>query len=83
MTYNSAVRPWQNGIQWGEIRRNEVGNMRKELDYFWIDSAYGGIQDWFPERMMRLGGCAIVTACDSCIYLQKHRGGIHFLGNSE
>ena len=49
--------------------------MRKELDYFHIDSAYGGIQDWFPERMMRLGGCAIVTACDSCIYLQKHKGG--------
>lgn len=49
--------------------------MRNELEYFWIDSAYGGIQDWFPERMMRLGGCAIVTACDSCICLQKHRGG--------
>lgn len=49
--------------------------MQNELEYFSIDSVYGGIQDWFPERMMRLGGCAIVTACDSCIYLQEHRGG--------
>jgi hypothetical protein len=48
--------------------------VKRELDYFLIDSAYGGIQDWFPDPMMKLGGCAIVTACDSSIYFQKLKG---------
>lgn len=48
--------------------------MQNELDYFFVDSAYGGIQDWFPDPMMRLGGCAIVTACDSSIYFQQKKG---------
>ncbi|MDO5548163.1 MAG: hypothetical protein Q4F79_06715 [Eubacteriales bacterium] len=51
--------------------------MRKELDYFSIDAAYGGIQDWFPDPMMRLGGCAIVTACDSSIYFCQRKGAEH------
>lgn len=47
--------------------------MRKELDYFKIEGAYGGNQDWFPDYMMRIGGCAAVTACDSCIYFDLYR----------
>lgn len=48
--------------------------MKKELDYFWIEDSYGGNQDWFATPMMRLGGCAAETACDSCIYLAKEFG---------
>ena len=32
--------------------------MKKELPYFKIEEARGGNQEWFPDRMMRLGGCA-------------------------
>ncbi len=46
----------------------------KELDYFLVDGAYGWRQEWFPEYMMRLGGCAAVTACDCCVWLKKYRG---------
>lgn len=48
--------------------------MKKELDYFRIDGLYGGSQDWFIDSMMRMGGCAAVTACESCIYLDLYRG---------
>ena len=47
--------------------------LRIELPYFRIDSAYGGVQDWFPNFMMREGGCAAVTACDCSIYFQLYR----------
>lgn len=47
--------------------------MKNELDYFYIDSSYGGCQNWFLDYMMRLGGCAAVTACDSCIYLDLYQ----------
>lgn len=43
--------------------------MKKELQYFKIEEAWGGSQEWFSDRMMRLGGCAAVTACDSCIFI--------------
>ena len=43
--------------------------MQKELDYFTIEHSYGGNQDWFWDPMMKIGGCAALTACDSCIYL--------------
>lgn len=43
-------------------------NMKKELEYFKIGQSFGGRQDWFRDKMMYLGGCAAVTACDSCIY---------------
>ena len=67
MTYNASV---------GSLYRRRKGDcaMRKELNYFLVDSAYGGIQDWFRDPMMKLGGCAIVTACDSSIYLQQQKG---------
>lgn len=43
--------------------------MIKELEYFKIGQSYGGNQDWFHDITMKMGGCAAVTACDSCIYL--------------
>ncbi len=51
--------------------------MIKELNYFTIDGAYGSSQDWFPNFLMHMGGCAAVTACDSCIYLAQNAGMTH------
>lgn len=48
--------------------------MRQELEHFHIGDSYGGSQDWFPTFMMRMGGCAAETACDSSIYFAIHRG---------
>lgn len=48
--------------------------MKKELEYFRIEEAYGGDQEWFLDPMMRIGGCAAVTACDSCIYFDLYKG---------
>ena len=48
--------------------------MRVELPYFYIGPAYGGWQEWFPKYMMRIGGCAAVTACDSSIYFELYKG---------
>jgi len=45
--------------------------MKKELKYFSIDGSYGSSQDWFSNFVMHMGGCAAVTACDSCIYLAR------------
>ncbi len=45
---------------------------KKELEYFEIDGAFGGNQDWFTNVVMNIGGCAAATACDCCIYLAKH-----------
>ncbi len=47
-------------------------DIRKELDYFEIDGAFGGNQDWFTNVVMHIGGCAAATACDCCIYFAKH-----------
>ena len=41
--------------------------MKLELPYFQIENSYGGNQSWFRDLMMKLGGCAAVTACDICI----------------
>ncbi|MCI2059188.1 MAG: hypothetical protein LKJ80_08290 [Oscillibacter sp.] len=48
--------------------------MQKNLEHFYIGDACGGNQDWFRDRMMKLGGCAAVCACDTCIYLARTRG---------
>ena len=48
--------------------------MKRELEHFYIGESYGGSQDWFPTFMMRMGGCAAETACDSSIYFAIHRG---------
>lgn len=47
--------------------------MRKELPHFSVGQSYGGNQEWFPERWMKVGGCGAVTACDLCIYLAKYK----------
>lgn len=47
---------------------------RKELEHFYIGSSYGGNQDWFRSFMMRIGGCAAETACDSSLYFALHKG---------
>lgn len=49
--------------------------MKRELDYFEIEGAYGGSQDWFTNVVMHIGGCAAAAACDSCIYFAL-RGGM-------
>lgn len=49
-------------------------SMKKELDYFAIEGKYGGCQEWFSDPMMKLGGCAAVTACDCCIYFDLYKG---------
>ena len=48
--------------------------MRRVLEHFWVDGSYGWNQDWFTDLFMRLGGCAAVTACDSCVYFALRRG---------
>lgn len=51
-----------------------TGNGIHELDYFTIGSSIGGNQEWFLDPMMRLGGCAAETACDSAIWFSLHFG---------
>lgn len=51
--------------------------MKKELDYFMIDTAVGGNQEWFKNVVMYIGGCAAATACDCCIYFALRRGKAH------
>ncbi|MGF0032560.1 hypothetical protein ACQRBN_06275 [Bariatricus sp. SGI.154] len=48
--------------------------MEKILDYFTIDDAFGGNQEWFTNVVMYIGGCGAATACDSCIYFAKYMG---------
>ena len=51
--------------------------MKKILDYFSIEGAVGGSQEWFKNVVMYIGGCAAATACDCCIYLALRRGMEH------
>lgn len=46
--------------------------MKIELPHYQIGSSYGGNQNWFRDPMMKLGGCAAATACDSCINMALH-----------
>lgn len=48
--------------------------MKKELNFFKVDNDYGFNQDRFSNLMMKMGGCAAVTACDSFIYFKKYKG---------
>ena len=48
--------------------------MQKELPYFLIGDACGGSQKWFSDEWMRIGGCAAVTFCDVCLWLDLYRG---------
>ncbi len=42
---------------------------KRELAWFKIGDSYGGSQDWMTDKMMHLGGCGALAACDTCIYL--------------
>lgn len=48
--------------------------MKKELEHYWIETFYGGDQNWFKNPWMKMGGCGAVTACDLCIYLETACG---------
>jgi len=48
--------------------------VKKDLQYFEIEGAFGGNQDWFTNIVMNMGGCAAATACDCCIYLGLRKG---------
>ncbi len=47
---------------------------KKELEHFYIGESYGGNQDWFHSEMMKRGGCAAETACDSSLYFALYKG---------
>lgn len=51
--------------------------MKKELPYFQIEGAYGGNQDWLKDPIMKLGGCAALTVCDTSIYMALHHNKKH------
>lgn len=51
--------------------------MEKRLEYFMIDKAVGGNQEWFKNVVMYIGGCAAATACDCCIVLALRHGMEH------
>lgn len=63
---------------WEPARRERTEDrMKKTLEYFTIDGAVGGNQEWFKNVVMYIGGCAAATACDCCIYLALRRGMRH------
>lgn len=45
-----------------------------ELEYYTVGGSYGWNQEKFTDPMMKGGGCAAVTACDSLIYFSKYMG---------
>ncbi|MEG0585046.1 MAG: hypothetical protein RR504_01490 [Christensenellaceae bacterium] len=48
--------------------------MKKEIDFIKIDNEYyGGDQNWHTHKLMKLGGCSAVCACETCMYLAKTR----------
>jgi len=51
--------------------------MRKELSYFNIENSFGGNQDWFKDPMMKLGGCAAITACDFSLKMALYDNKTH------
>ena len=52
----------------------QTPKLTRELEYFRIEELYGGNQELFSNGWMRVGGCAAVTACDTCIYLDMYKG---------
>lgn len=54
--------------------RRKGEDMKRELDYFTIEGAFGGNQEWFTNVVMYIGGCGAATACDSCIYFAGRPG---------
>ena len=48
--------------------------MRTELEHFYASGNYGGNQNLLKDYFMMMGGCAAVSACDSCIYFDRTFG---------
>ncbi len=48
--------------------------MKKDIPYFIIENSFGGDQRWFRNPLMRIGGCAAATACDSLIVFSMAPG---------
>ena len=70
-----TVEKRQNDREKGILQCPFYGDqMKKELDYFQVEHLYGGCQDWFTVPMMKMGGCAAIAACESCIYFDLHYG---------
>jgi hypothetical protein len=46
--------------------------MKKELDFINIEGFYGGDQNWYKDRFMRMAGCSAVCASEACAYLAGH-----------
>lgn len=49
----------------------ESTKLKQELNWFMIEDAYGGNQDWMIDEWMNKGGCGALAACDSCIYFAR------------
>ena len=45
-----------------------------EIGYYRVGEDYGWDQEKFSDPLMKIGGCAAVTACDSCIYFSRYLG---------
>ena len=45
-----------------------------ETEYYLVGKDYGWNQEKFLDPLMKIGGCAAVTACDSCIYFSRYFG---------
>ena len=41
--------------------------MKKELEHFYIENNFGANQDEFKDVSLKIGGCAVVAACDTFI----------------
>lgn len=47
--------------------------MKHELEFLQIHGGYGANQSWFWDPLMRIGGCAAITACELSAYLSLQR----------
>lgn len=43
--------------------------MKRELEFIRVQGFYGGSQSWFWDPLLKMGGCAAVTACEVSAYL--------------
>lgn len=53
--------------------------MKRELDFINIEGFYGGDQNWYRDRFMRMAGCSAVCASEACAYLAGHFPGLRKL----
>lgn len=60
-------------METAELGKSIIKSEKQELNWFMIEDAYGGNQDWMIDEWMNKGGCGALTACDSCIYFARER----------